>query len=307
MLVLDFGRKDKIDHLAFAPDGRALAAMGQHGIRIWRAIGDGARPQMVNVPRWSRYMRFAEGGKTLLVCSSNLWHVDVPTNIAIEVKKDANRYPLFDVSPDGQFVILSENVFGTPTTNVLSLRPIDNLAWSGALWEQVLPGAYGDRPHYLADGTRFVRLEGGWSAERARNEYHIVTYDATTGKSVAQSPLITRAASYTAAAPDGRWFIGRRDIWVYYWPLTAESGAAGVIKNDNKKHFTDAAFHPSSKYLALTSNDTTVKLYDTVTWEVARAFTWQVGKMRSICFSPDGTLAAAGTDKGQVIVWDVDV
>jgi WD40 repeat protein len=50
-----------------------------------------------------------------------------------------------------------------------------------------------------------------------------------------------------------------------------------------------------------------VKLYDTSTWEVARTFTWDIGKMRSIAFSRDGALAAAGSDTGKVVVWDVDV
>jgi WD40 repeat protein len=50
-----------------------------------------------------------------------------------------------------------------------------------------------------------------------------------------------------------------------------------------------------------------VKLYDTNTWELAHTLTWKVGRMRSIAFSPDGALAAAGGDKGQVVVWDVDV
>ena len=39
----------------------------------------------------------------------------------------------------------------------------------------------------------------------------------------------------------------------------------------------------------------------------AKTFTWNIGKMRSIAFSPDGTLAAAGSDSGKVVVWDVDV
>ncbi len=67
------------------------------------------------------------------------------------------------------------------------------------------------------------------------------------------------------------------------------------------------AFHRSGRYLAATSNDATVKLYDTTSWEVAKTYTWNVGRMRSVAFSPDGTLAAAGSDTGKVVVWDVDV
>jgi WD40 repeat protein len=76
--------------------------------------------------------------------------------------------------------------------------------------------------------------------------------------------------------------------------------------NDNTRQFTGVAFHPSGRYLAATSNDETVKLYDTATWQLARTFTWKVGRLRSVAFSPDGTRAAVGSDSGKVVVWDVD-
>jgi WD40 repeat protein len=78
-------------------------------------------------------------------------------------------------------------------------------------------------------------------------------------------------------------------------------------QNENSHQFTGIAFHPSGRYLAATSNDATVKLYDTTTWQVAKTYTWDIGRMRSIAFSPDGTLAAAGSDTGKVVVWDVDL
>jgi hypothetical protein len=49
-----------------------------------------------------------------------------------------------------------------------------------------------------------------------------------------------------------------------------------------------------------------VKFYDTTTWEMGQAFDWSIGKLRSIDFSCDGMLAAAGGEAGRIVVWDVD-
>jgi WD40 repeat protein len=86
---------------------------------------------------------------------------------------------------------------------------------------------------------------------------------------------------------------------------TQHHTAVAEIQNA-RPYFTGLAFHPSGRYLAATSNDATVKLYDTSTWKVARAFNWDIGRLRSVAFSPDGMLAAAGGDRGKVVVWDVD-
>jgi len=77
--------------------------------------------------------------------------------------------------------------------------------------------------------------------------------------------------------------------------------------NDNRQGFTGIAFHPSGRYLAATSNDKTVKLFDSGSWQLAKTYTWGIGKLRSIAFSPDGMLAAAGSDTGKVVVWDLDL
>ena len=79
------------------------------------------------------------------------------------------------------------------------------------------------------------------------------------------------------------------------------------IKNDSRKYFTGLAFHPSGRYLAAVSNDTTVKLYETESWDVATTYKWDVGRLRSVAFSHDGLLAAAGSSSGNVVVWDVDL
>ena len=99
----------------------------------------------------------------------------------------------------------------------------------------------------------------------------------------------------------------RRRAWAAVFRADDLGADPTKFRNDNRKEFTGLAFHPSGRYLAATSNDATVKLYDTAAWKLARSFDWAIGRLRSVAFSLDGMLAAAGGDKGQIVVWDVDL
>jgi WD40 repeat protein len=95
-----------------------------------------------------------------------------------------------------------------------------------------------------------------------------------------------------------------RLVWV--WDVDNTEPLAGVAV-PGRKAMTGVAFHPSGKFLAVSSNDETVTLFDTQTWQATRSFSWNVGRLRGVAFSPDGTRAAVGSHTGQIVVWDVDV
>ncbi|WP_149111165.1 WD40 repeat domain-containing protein [Limnoglobus roseus] len=80
-----------------------------------------------------------------------------------------------------------------------------------------------------------------------------------------------------------------------------------VVENDNTHQYTGLAFHSSGGLLAVTNNDRTVRMIDAATWQSRHAYAWDIGRMRSIAFAPDGTVAAAGSDTGKVVLWDVEV
>jgi WD40 repeat protein len=66
------------------------------------------------------------------------------------------------------------------------------------------------------------------------------------------------------------------------------------------------AFHPSGRFCATVANDGIARYWDCSSLEQTQAFAWKAGKLQSLALSADGTLAAAGTDKGSVVLWDVD-
>jgi WD40 repeat protein len=65
------------------------------------------------------------------------------------------------------------------------------------------------------------------------------------------------------------------------------------------------AVHPNGT-VACSRTNGTVCLWDVERRQLLRTLDWKMGKLVSVAFSPDGTLGAAGTEDGKVVVWDVD-
>lgn len=308
MLVLELGRKERIDHLTFAPDGGALVASCNLGLYIWRDLADGRAAELLCELRWPGEPRFTADSRWLFVSRNDLFRIDPATGAQVEFLLWGGYGTRVDPAPVEPLILATQHLpAGGQARTRFGLWRADDLAPSGKLWERETGGYYYYRAHFLPGAERFVRIEGGWVPERFRHEYTLATYVTATGERIGKPTPLPRSAYDTLLAPDGRWLALRDTNRIDLWPLEPAGGSPISIRNDNRKHFTDFAFHPSGKYLAAPSNDRTVKLFDTGTWQEARTFTWELGRMRSIAFSPDGALAAAGTDKGQVVVWDVDL
>ena len=86
----------------------------------------------------------------------------------------------------------------------------------------------------------------------------------------------------------------------------AARSAASDSQRQPKEVHRELTYHPSGRQLYATSNDQTVHLFDTATWERSGRFTWRLGMLKAVAVSPDGTLAAAGGDRGDIVIWDVD-
>jgi len=80
---------------------------------------------------------------------------------------------------------------------------------------------------------------------------------------------------------------------------------AGELVHPGRPYVSGMAVHPNGT-VACSRNNGTVCFWDLEKRELVRTLDWKLGKLMSVAFSPDGTIGAAGTEDGQVVVWDVD-
>jgi WD40 repeat protein len=305
MRFLD-SRVREVEALAFSPDARFLTVGGKSRfLEVWNASsGEHVQRLRVNGPvshlhfHPHRPVAFAVLGPSACVLSHAGGKLSVlrefrPYSDRLQLSADGRRLVVsgrFDLSVNGQRLETFETD-GDELVNRLWGDPLEgdgNLHW-GLVW---VPGT---------DQLVVSEWVGDYPAQKAQ----LTLRDGATGGIINTYPRHGLPAEMLAASPAGT-LIAVSRATLSAWPGADLSCAPRVIRNDNRNHFTGVAFHPSGRYLAATSRDMTVKLYDTASWEVARVFTWDIGRVRSIAFSPDGTLAAAGSDTGKVVVWDVD-
>lgn len=325
MIVLsERGRKQRIDQVAFSPDGTLLVAAGNGSwAAVWRLDSPDDEPRrflesedpcahVFAVAFW------ADGEALVAACGTRGLRAEPLSPVARPAQSCRSTGVLqsLAVSPDGRRVVGINNLPFQLFRQRDTIRPSFQSWVSDDGW--VLREDWQrEREHFsrnvgpvfLPTGARF--LTTGHAAPDGfgeRLDVSLSAFDAVSGNPVAVSSTAPyQSAEHLTCSREGQWIVAGLQHALGVWAGDDISQVSRIIRNDNRKHFTSIAFHPSERYLAATNNDQTVKLYDTTSWEVAKTYTWNIGRMRAVAFSPGGTLAAAGSDTGKVVVWDVDL
>jgi len=297
-----------VDRVRFSPNGELLAGAGDdaEALAVWDRVS--ARPRYVaelelEMLHWP--FCFTPNGDLLIAGDdADVVALDAATGTEVwRVVPNRNAtLAALDVTTDGRLLLIADYFHYN--------SPAGHQVW--ALNGRAEPS--------FVRGTKGTRLRTACAAAFLPGTDTFVVGEGYTRKKEGTQVLVVPAAkkpfpllvphkdlNSVAASPDGRFVAAQYLRVLVVWRASNFAEPPTEVIQLGRKHFTGIAFHPSGKYLAATSNDETVKLYDTATWELAHTFTWKVGRMRSIAFSPDGAIAAAGSDKGQVVVWDVDL
>jgi WD40 repeat protein len=157
---------------------------------------------------------------------------------------------------------------------------------------------------FSPDGRTLATVENSSSEAAAHNAVHL--RDADTGQIRATIGTFPVTVGFRVTfTPDGSMLVGHEAKWLELLSVTGE--IVGKLKPPGRAHFRAVAVHPSGKCLVTVGNDGAARFWELPSLRPGRVLKWDVGRLHSVAFSPDGMLGAAGGDAGRVVLWDVDV
>jgi WD40 repeat protein len=316
MQILSIGRKKRIQAIAFAPNGQALAAAcGDDQLRVWD-LATGQIRHSLPITRTScgydltyldeRRLLFAGTDLRCWDLAADSWNVIAPG------------------MPWGRQVCLSpDHRYLAEVDQTVSADRSDEgvVVYETAEWTR-LPRL--SDPEDTTGGVAFSS-DGKWLAtghvvrvgERMRHVrsfpigYPVPEYDYVvhirafpSGQTVHSISGWQQGVSHLAFAPGVAVLVGTAGPRLRIWDIAGEREIA--LHKRGTKHFQGLSFTADGQYLATVSNDETVRVWHTQSWHEHTTFTWGIGKLLNIAFAPDGFRAAAGSDSGQIIIWDID-
>lgn len=302
MLIFKAHQK-RVRHLAFSPDGGTLATTSDDWkIRLWREEG-GSMGEVQSLPGHSTGgpVVFSRCGKYFAAQVSGLlvWEWQVPLGRPLFQHKGLAASIAFSPASD-VVVITGYGHFGMERFAVPSGERLPG-GWGGALKANKGPRSPVGVLAYHPAGTL---IASAFQIEDTQPRVFVIDlFDAATGElRGALSP--SGCPEAMRFSPDGKFLAVACGPVLRVWDVATQAEAAAC--QVGRKYFGALAFTPGSAHLVTLNNDETVRLWETATWTQARAFDWKIGRLRGVDVSPDGCRMAAGSEKGKVIVWDVD-
>jgi WD40 repeat protein len=296
MLTFDVG--GRVTRLQFLPDGKRLFVATNHdAFAIW-PLG-GSEPIRLTPPPESRGMGDTHNGNLAVFHPTKplgyvawfgrLQAFDTDTG----VRKLAQEIRAHQVvmSRDGSRVLAAVTSYAeSPQLVGFAVGSRHELTHFKTGERLVLGG-------FLPDGDRFVSVED--------NTIRIRSFE--TGEYLAAGQYKVVGLHHSLVSPDGRFFSSYGYHSFYKFPLDPLGQPERIMGSRSFGDFRSFAFHPGGKVLVVIhGGPTLVKVYDVEGLKKTAAYNWKVGELSSVAFSPDGTVAATGGEKGRVVVWDVD-
>jgi|GEM_PF-3124266 len=313
MRILQSESPRPLNLLAVGPNGLVAASCDIIGVggtvEVWTIITGGVQHRELVSDRETRGLAFTPDARFLLVAEPQaIIALDLTDDGSVPGPKPTLQYPELALSADGRHLLVTEALGSQGYVALLAMEegPAFRTLWS----EGPRADAWFKLPAISLDGSRCaVARRGSYSGGET-----IQVRDTRSGEvqcSIQSDPA--DLACQLAFSADGSTLLVRRNGRTVQLFDTAKElfdaakeKATGELVHPRRPYVTSMAVHPGGA-LACARTDGTVTFWNIDERTPTRTLDWKAGRLVSVAFSADGTLGAAGTEDGKIVVWDVDV
>lgn len=329
MRIIQSDNPRPLNLLAIGAGGLVAAASSTFGapgdIEVWDAATGTRRFVHREPDGFLPSLTFHPNGRTLIFSRQRtVLALDLTPGEEPRVLRRDDNFPEVALSPDGTSLLICENqqtelqtADGEIACYALGDRLDLTLRWAARAESAAL-----FRPVFRADGARFALTARDLSGARVRHSVQLL--DSSSDRLLVTIPTDPASPVHqTVFTADGAKLLVRTDSRTVQMFDAATGAPAGELVHTGRPYVTAIAVHPRGPVACARTNGTVTF------WEIPsglaegtssakpkesaakreqlRTLDWKAGKLVSVAFSPDGALAAAGTEDGKIVVWDVDL
>ncbi len=330
------GHEGAVYHVAFSPDGKAVATVSQdHTARLWDLATGQLKFTLEGHADEVNCLVFSPDGKILLTSSDDrtvkFWDTSHGT------ERSDIEIPRFDLpvshivfSPDGNLVVLGELLLkgNVATTTVwdlatrqkkysLSAEDLLTVSPDGAtlattstngsikLWNLSDGQVYAVLPNELTPLTAMFSADSQELVVGGHSNL-LETWDIASTKLLRRFSLFEPCTvEGVAYSPDGKWIAaaeasGSVSLW------EAKTGLRRHMLRGNGNRVWGVAFSPDGKTLAGAADNRTARLWDISSRDLPDSLPKQPEPISSISFSADSQILSTTTGSSPIRLWNIN-
>jgi WD40 repeat protein len=308
MRIIPVGFKE-VREIGFTPDGHTLVVLGHRPMPCrceWHDLSSDQPPRVYTRKSisWYGFAVSPHDGTVFFNDADEL--LEFPPGATEPISHDLSDGGVWKLafSPQVEQIVIAQDgvLFGRDR------RPIRLLGYSckgerwKPMWRHDGVGTRFGQPVFLPDGKRVAVLELRGQKAKAQFLKEATLVALSTKGEVLHERSFPN--SFLDLAVCGEHLVLGDSHLLHVLPVD-DLDAELVLARIGNKHLNALCGDPHGRFL-LAAGSQKVLVFDPVSWKVAHQFDWKIGTVNCLAISADGTVAAAGGDKGKVLVWDVE-